>query len=752
MKCLFLLLLTVLTCLGQSVTSTSPPLYFTVAGSGDGTTDTRAAIQSALDAASTAATAVGGRATVMLARGKKYRLVPTSLTSTAPSAETKYVCLQMPPYVDFDLNGSVLEAYHVQGGDTTIGAVIVPKSLNTATSNYGAASNWSVGNGRIQVFDQLANRTGNVMVFARCENVRWHNLTLSGSLNHAFEIQSGRGLLVENVTCEVQTHTGSSPRFQFDHNGDAGTAKNNNFTPTAPIEDVVWRRVKLSGFPTYSASYVRCIEFGHSNAGVQRNILFEDCEFDGIRGPTSGAVASDRHILDFYTHNSSGYQWLENITVRRCKFNHDVAGGSDSACIALMSGGFSKANNILIEDCVFTGTFVHGIICGSANGASPRDRHPELRRGITIRNNTFKMGTWSSQESGGTYGPQTGGVETGGALSAAIVAGSCADVLIEGNKVIFPNAFYAGGGGSTYLNSRVYRGFHIANNYSTILKKNRCEFWKPYSGSAPTYDKFTGLSADCDEIINTLAHPCHYVCDGLEMDTRSIGASASTADVFTTVGPNWLVDGDYVRVWFGSGAITGETGTGGGVSYVVNTATATTFKLTGCDVTSTIGNCIVKLSNNRGLGYSEEPITAGVAAENRLSGYRHGIAAYVTNYNGTETVLNMPLGNKQSTPATLNATGTLALNDLLSGIITSTTAAAVVGTTRTGTQLTAELINVAIGGSHDFTVINTGANTWTLAAGSSVSIVGNAVVAATSSGQFRAKRSADTTWIIYRMN
>lgn len=678
MKSFLLLLLTALACYGQGGISSSAytvPLFYTTTAAGNGTTDDRAAIQSALDAASTAATAVGGRATVMLAKGKKYRLVPTMLTPTSGTA--KYACLQIPNYVDFDLNGSVLEAYYTDGvgGDTTIGAVIVPKSLHTATSEYGAGSNWSIGNGRIQVFSDIEERTGNVLVFSRCQNVRWHNLTIGPRLCHAFEIQSGRGLRCENVTIETPTNTAGYPDIQFDYDGDAGTAKNANYTPTAPMEDMIFRRVKISGFPTYNATNgpFRRIEFGHTTSNhIVRDIIFDDCDFDGIVGPTGGnlAVSGDRHILDFNTHNSSGTQELYNITVRNCRFYHDVAGGSDSSCIALIAGGFSKANNILIENCDFTGTFIHGIILGSANGASPQDRHPELRRNIVVRNNNIRMGTWSTATSGGTYGPKTGALESGGSLCSGITAGSCNDVLIEGNLVIEPSAIATG-----HYMARTFRGFHIANNYSTILRNNRVEFWHRYSAANPAYGVFTGLSADCDEIINTLGLPCHYVCDGFGIGTRGIGCSGNaTTDTFTCVGTNWLVDNDYVRIDF-SGASSGLTSKTTG--YQVTNKTATTFQLKAIggatiDFGSNIGNAIVYLSYNWTSGYVEESLTAGAAVESRLTGYRSGISnGFITNYGGggpNDIVLEMPIGSEKAVQAS-GTTTTPVTQNAMSGIV-----------------------------------------------------------------------------------
>lgn len=105
----------------------------------------------------------------------------------------------------------------------------------------------------------------------------------------------------------------------------------------------------------------------------------------------------------------------------------------------------------------------------------------------------------------------------------------------------------------------------------------------------------------------------------------------------------------------------------------------------------------------------------------------------------------------QPAPVAYNTTATLTAADLIDGILTSSTAAAVTATTPTGTQLTAAAPHVAIGGAFDFAVINTGgSNAFTLQAGTDVTVTGSAV-AASSSGLFRAKRTAANTWVIYRI-
>lgn len=110
--------------------------------------------------------------------------------------------------------------------------------------------------------------------------------------------------------------------------------------------------------------------------------------------------------------------------------------------------------------------------------------------------------------------------------------------------------------------------------------------------------------------------------------------------------------------------------------------------------------------------------------------------------------------NLQNDPIALNATGDLTAAMILGGIVTSTTAAAVTATPPTGTVLDAAT-TLAINDSVDFSVINTGAtNAFTISVGGGVAgctLVGNMAVALSSSGLFRARKTAAATYTIYRI-
>lgn len=106
----------------------------------------------------------------------------------------------------------------------------------------------------------------------------------------------------------------------------------------------------------------------------------------------------------------------------------------------------------------------------------------------------------------------------------------------------------------------------------------------------------------------------------------------------------------------------------------------------------------------------------------------------------------------QTTPGTLNATGTLTAALILGGIITSSTAAAVTATLDTGTVMDAAL-TMAVDDSFDWSAINTGgANAFTVTAATGHTIVGTAAVSANTTGRFRTRKTAANTFVTYRLS
>lgn len=109
------------------------------------------------------------------------------------------------------------------------------------------------------------------------------------------------------------------------------------------------------------------------------------------------------------------------------------------------------------------------------------------------------------------------------------------------------------------------------------------------------------------------------------------------------------------------------------------------------------------------------------------------------------------LSPQQVAPGTLNATGTLTAQLCLTGIVTSTSAAAVTATLDTGAAMDPKSL-WNINDSFDWSVINTGPNTFTVtAAASGHTVVGSGAVATATSAQFRTRKTAAATFVTYRL-
>ena len=121
---------------------------------------------------------------------------------------------------------------------------------------------------------------------------------------------------------------------------------------------------------------------------------------------------------------------------------------------------------------------------------------------------------------------------------------------------------------------------------------------------------------------------------------------------------------------------------------------------------------------------------------------------------GTDAAIKGPLESAvyQGAPVALNATGALTAAAILSGIVTSTTAAAVAATLPTGAVM--DLASTfEIGDAFDWSVITTGANALTVtAAASGHTVVGNMVVAAGKAGRFRTRKTAADTFVTYSLS
>lgn len=122
---------------------------------------------------------------------------------------------------------------------------------------------------------------------------------------------------------------------------------------------------------------------------------------------------------------------------------------------------------------------------------------------------------------------------------------------------------------------------------------------------------------------------------------------------------------------------------------------------------------------------------------------------------GTAWLLDGTFG-AQVTPTAKTADATLTIAELLTRIVTVTSASAVALTLPTGTLTDAGLAAGAlpVGQSFDWNVINLGSSSGavTMTAGTDHTYVGAAVVAIATSARFRTRKTATNTYVTYRLS
>lgn len=117
----------------------------------------------------------------------------------------------------------------------------------------------------------------------------------------------------------------------------------------------------------------------------------------------------------------------------------------------------------------------------------------------------------------------------------------------------------------------------------------------------------------------------------------------------------------------------------------------------------------------------------------------------------------LPLGVyvMQGAPTAKTADATLTIAELLTGIVTATSASAVALTLPTGTLTDAGVAagSLKAGQAFEWSVINLGSSSGavTMTAGTGHTYVGAAVVAITTSARFRTRKTAANTFVTYRV-
>lgn len=119
-------------------------------------------------------------------------------------------------------------------------------------------------------------------------------------------------------------------------------------------------------------------------------------------------------------------------------------------------------------------------------------------------------------------------------------------------------------------------------------------------------------------------------------------------------------------------------------------------------------------------------------------------------YQNTDGNVNEITLALQGAPATVSAAGTLTAAQLLTGLIVAS------GTPGTQTLPTVALLeaalpNVKVDSGFNLNLINTAGSTATVATGTGWTIVGTATAATVTSAAFRARKTGDGAWTLYRI-
>lgn len=104
----------------------------------------------------------------------------------------------------------------------------------------------------------------------------------------------------------------------------------------------------------------------------------------------------------------------------------------------------------------------------------------------------------------------------------------------------------------------------------------------------------------------------------------------------------------------------------------------------------------------------------------------------------------------QPTPSAVDATATVTAAQLMTRIITSTSAAITNATLPTGALMDGIYID-GLNMAYDWSVINTGPSAFNIVAGANHTVVGSLVVATLTSANFRSRRTAVGVWVTYRI-
>jgi hypothetical protein len=346
----------------------------------------------------------------------------------------------------------------------------------------------------------------------------------------------------------------------------------------------------------------------------------------------------------------------------------------------------------------------------------------------------------------------TGGTGTGCTLNVTYIISGVFTITNAGSGYVEqPTVTFSGGGGSG-------AAAYASVGASPVVKGlfNTLEFWSS-QGRQLTVGQTSATGTSSAQISNDSANRTIF------------GGSGQT--ILTSGGTNTV----FIQTNSTSQNQFAVSHTASAVNYVQVTGAATgsnpTISAQGSDAGMNL-NLVAKggfsvVLQTRGGGTQRTAFLANDSGSNSVNylqatSNNAGSAPYFSAA-GTDTDIQLSLVPKglgivlmnQQTPTAVTATGTLTIANLLTQIITSTSAVAVALTLPTGTLSDAGVSGgtSAVNTSFDYSIINTGSAVGdvTMVAGTAHTIVGSVTVPVGTTGNFRCRKTATNTFVSYRV-
>jgi len=390
---------------------------------------------------------------------------------------------------------------------------------------------------------------------------------------------------------------------------------------------------------------------------------------------------------------------------------------------------------------------------------------------FSIRGDT-SVAAWTT--TGPTFNITGGSYTSTGGLSGTVVSASIQaptfDTTLAAQTVTNAVTFYIGGspsaGGSGNLT--------ITNAYSLYIASGNSFFGGTLVGSA-TLTLFNTASTTVNFAGAATTIGIGATTGTLTLNNPTVVGSQTTVNLFntTTTTLNFAGAGTAIAIGATTGTLTlnNPTIVGSQTTATLFNTVATTVNFAGAATTMLIGTAT---TTNFTLGGG----TASAGVINLFAGPTTGVTlnlgtALTTssiNVGTAQTTGNLILGNTASTtgqiqlrsnlalyqpapPTTITATGALVVASMKLRIIQVTSATAVTLTPDTGTTIDAAFSGMAVDTAFEFTIINTGsaAGAVTMAVATGVTYIGSTTVAISTSGTYRARKTAANTFVMYRV-